>query len=41
MEKKKNGKTKRKLKLKCKTDNPDAKVKWFKDGKEIKPSDTK
>ena len=40
LDKKKNGKTKRKLKLKCKTDNPNAKVKWFKDGKEIKPSDT-
>ena len=62
LDKKKNGKTKRKLKLKCKTDNPEAKVrtsaylftsastagyclffvqvKWFKDGKEIKASDT-
>ena len=25
--------------MKCKVDNPEAKVKWFKDGKEIKPSD--
>ena len=62
LDKKKNGKKKRKLKLKCKTDNPEAKVrpaaywftsvsasvdclffvqvKWFKDGKEIKASDT-
>ena len=39
LEKKKAGKTKRKLKLKCKTDNPEAKVKWYKDGKEIKKSD--
>ena len=35
----KKGKTKRKLELKCKVDDPNAKVKWFKDGKEIKPSD--
>ena len=40
LDKKKHGKTKRKVKLKCKTDNPEAKVKWYKDGKEIKPSDT-
>ena len=39
LDKKKGGKTKRKLKLKCKTDNPDAKVKWYKDGKEIKKGD--
>ena len=25
--------------MKCKVDSPEAKVKWFKDGKEIKPSD--
>jgi len=36
---KKKGKTKRKVDMKCKVDNPEAKVKWFKDGKEIKPSD--
>lgn len=41
LDKKKHGKKKRKLKLKCKTDNPDAKVKWFKDGKEIKKGDPK
>merc|ERR1711962_1531751 len=35
----KKGKTKRKLQLKCKVDDPTAKVKWFKDGKEIKASD--
>jgi len=35
----KKGKTKRKLQLKCKVDDPNAKVKWFKDGKEIKASD--
>jgi hypothetical protein len=35
----KKGKTKRKLELKCKVDDPNAKVKWFKDGKEIKQSD--
>ena len=39
LDKKKHGKTKRKVKLKCKTDNPEAKVKWYKDGKEIKKSD--
>ena len=27
--------------MRCKVDNPEAKVKWFKDGKEIKPSDTR
>jgi len=37
----KKGKTKRKVQLKCKVDNPDARVKWFKDGKEIKQSDPK
>lgn len=41
LDKKKHGKTKRKLKLKCKTDNPETKVKWYKNGKEIKLSDTK
>ena len=35
----KRGKTKRKVQLKCKVDDPEAKVKWFKDGKEIKMSD--
>jgi hypothetical protein len=39
LDKKKNGKTKRKLKLRAKTDDPNAKVKWYKNGKEIKPSD--
>jgi len=37
----KKGKTKRKFQLKCKVDNPEAKVKWFKDGKEIKAGDPK
>jgi len=37
----KKGKTTRKVQLKCKVDNPDARVKWFKDGKEIKQSDPK
>merc|ERR1712012_1438161 len=32
------GKTKRKVNFKCKVDNPEAKVKWFHNGKEIKPS---
>lgn len=41
MEPKKSGKTKRKLKLKCKVDDPDANVKWYKDGKEIKKSDVR
>ena len=35
----KKGKTKRKLQLKCKVDDPNAKVKWFKDGKEVKTTD--
>jgi len=35
----KKGKTKRKLQLKCKVDDPNAKVKWFKDGKEVKNTD--
>merc|ERR1719447_1242807 len=35
----KKGKTKRKLQLKCKVDNPEAKVKWYKDGKEVPKSD--
>ena len=33
------GKTKRKVNLKCKIDNPDAKVKWYHNGVEVKPSD--
>jgi hypothetical protein len=33
------GKTGRKANLKCKVDNPEAKVKWFHNGKEVKPSD--
>merc|ERR1719150_2910079 len=36
---KKKGKTKRKVEMKCTVDSPDAKVKWYKDGKEIKGSD--
>ena len=33
------GKTKRKVKFQCKVDNPEAKVKWYHNGKEVKPSD--
>merc|ERR1711963_94263 len=39
LELKKKGKTKRKVEMKCKVDSPEAKVKWFKDGKPISPSD--
>ena len=39
LELKKHGQTKRQLKIKCKVDNPDARIKWYKDGVEIKPSD--
>ena len=39
MELKKHGQTKKKVKMRCKIDDPNAKVKWFKDGVEIKPSD--
>merc|ERR1719397_797649 len=35
------GKTKRKVNFKCKGDNPEAKVKWYHNGKEVKPSDTR
>ena len=35
----KKGKTKRKVQLKCKIDDPNARVKWFKNGQEILPSD--
>ena len=41
LDKKKGAKRKRKVKLRCKTDDPKAKVKWYKDGKEIKNSDTR
>ena len=41
MELKKHGQTKKKVKMRCKIDDPIAKVKWFKDGVEIKPSDPK
>ena len=40
LELKKHGLTKKQLKIKCKVDNPDARVKWYKDGKPIPPSDT-
>ena len=39
LEIKKHGLTGNTVKIKCKVDNPDARVKWYKDGKEIKPSD--
>jgi len=39
LEAKKHGQTKKPLKIKCKVDNPDARLKWYKDGVEIKPSD--
>ncbi len=38
---KEHGQTTKKIKLRCKVDNPEARVKWYKDGKEIKPSDTR
>uniref|UniRef100_A0A0K2U6Y3 Uncharacterized protein n=1 Tax=Lepeophtheirus salmonis TaxID=72036 RepID=A0A0K2U6Y3_LEPSM len=41
LDKKKHGQTKRKVKLHCKVDNDDCRVKWYKDGEEIKPSDTR
>jgi len=41
LEKSKHGMSKKQLKLKCKVDNPDARVKWYKDGVEIKPSDVR
>ena len=41
LELKKHGQTKKKVVMRCKVDNPEAKVKWYKDGKEIKPSDTR
>ena len=37
----KKGKTGRKVNLKCKVDNPDAQVKWYHNGKEVKPSDSR
>merc|ERR1712226_190801 len=40
LELKKHGLTKKQLKIKCKVDNPNARVKWYKDGKPIPPSDT-
>jgi hypothetical protein len=39
LDKKKHAKTKRKAKLKCKTDDPNARVKWYKNGKELKNTD--
>ena len=39
LEAKKHGETKKAVKLKCKVDDPNARVKWYKDGQEIKPSD--
>ena len=39
LELKKHGQTKKQLKIKCKVDNPAARIKWYKDGVEIKPSD--
>merc|ERR1719186_1206217 len=35
----KKGKTKRRLKLKCKVDNPEAIVQWFHNGKKVSPAD--
>ena len=40
LELKKHGQTKKQVKIKCKVDNPEARVKWYKDGKPISPSDT-
>ena len=39
LELKKHGLTKKQLKLKCKVDNPDARVKWYKDGVPVSRSD--
>jgi hypothetical protein len=39
LEQKKHGQTKKMVKMRCKVDKAEAKVKWFKDGVEIKPSD--
>ena len=39
LELKKHGQTKKQLKIKCKVDNPAARIKRYKDGVEIKPSD--
>merc|ERR1712038_45004 len=36
---KKKGKTKRKVEMKCKVDNPEARVKWYKDGVPVSKSD--
>eukprot|EP00096_Caligus_rogercresseyi_P014915 TRINITY_DN737_c0_g1_i1.p2 TRINITY_DN737_c0_g1~~TRINITY_DN737_c0_g1_i1.p2 ORF type:complete len:893 (-),score=284.60 TRINITY_DN737_c0_g1_i1:6951-9629(-) len=41
LDKKKHGQTKRKVKLSCKVDNDGCRVKWYKDGVEVKPSDTR
>jgi hypothetical protein len=35
LEKSKHSISKKQLKLKCKVDNPDARVKWYKDGVEV------
>jgi len=39
LELKKHGQTKKQVKLKCKVDNPDARVKWYKDGVPVSKSD--
>lgn len=41
LEKSKHSISKKQLKLKCKVDNPDARVKWYKDGVEISKSDVR
>ena len=40
LEIKKHALTKRELKIKCKVDNPKARIKWYKDGVPVPPSDT-
>ena len=39
LELKKHGQTKKQVKLKCKVDNPEARVKWYKDGVPVSKSD--
>jgi hypothetical protein len=41
LEKSKHSISKKQLKLKCKVDNPDARVKWYKDGVEVSKSDVR
>ena len=40
LELEKHGQTKKEVKIMCKVDNPDERVKWYKEGKPISASDT-